>query len=46
MCKNAVKKFLFVIIYVLDWYKTQERYNNVILGNGGVLRFILECRKN
>ena len=24
MCKNAVKKLLFAIMYVPDWYKTQE----------------------
>ena len=31
MCKDAVKKLLFVIIHVLDRYKTQEMCDKVVL---------------
>ena len=41
MCKNEVKKFTFVIVYVPNQFKTQ-----VNLENGGMLRFIPNCHKN
>ena len=41
MCKNEVKKFTFVIVYVPNQFKTQ-----VNLENGGMLRFIPNCYKN
>ena len=34
MCKHAVKKLLFVIMYVPDHYKTQKMYDKAILENG------------
>ena len=46
ICKNAVKKLPFVIMYVLDRCKTQEMYDKVLLGNGGTLRFVPDCYKN
>ena len=46
MCKNAVKKLPFVIMYVCDKYKTQEMCNKVILGNGGILKFVPDYYKN
>ena len=46
MFKNAVKNFPLVIMHVPDQYKTQEMCDNVILENGGMLRFIPECYKN
>ena len=46
MCKNAVKKLLFVIRYVRDRYKTQEIYDKVIAENGGMLKFVPDCYKN
>ena len=46
MCKNAVKRLTFVIIYDLDRYKTQEMCDKIILENGGMIRFIPDCCKN
>ena len=47
ICKNAVKKLTFVIIYDPDQYKTQEKCDNAILENGGMLRLIIaNCYKN
>ena len=46
MCKNAVKKLPFVIIYGLDRHKTQEMCDKIILENGGMIRFIPDCCKN
>ena len=43
MCKNAVKKLLFVMRYVPDQYKTQEMRDKVILKNGGILIFVPDC---
>ena len=34
MCKNGVKKLLFVIMYVLHQYNTHEMCDKVILQNG------------
>ena len=42
ICKNAVKKLSFVITYV-NWYKTQDMRNRVILENGGTLMFVSDC---
>ena len=36
----------FVIMYVLDGFKTQEMCDKVILENGGMLKFIPDCYKN
>ena len=44
---NEVKKFLFVIMYVLDWYKTQEKCDKTVLENDGTLKFVCyDCCKN
>ena len=40
--KNAVKKLPFVIKYVPDQYKTKD----IIVENGGMLGFILDCYKD
>ena len=42
MCKNAVKKFSFVIKYVPE----QVMCDNVILEIGGMLMFIPDCHKD
>ena len=47
ICRNVVKKLPFIIImYVPDLYKTNEMYDKVILGKGGILKFIPDCYKN
>ena len=46
MCKNGVKKFLFVIKYVPDQFKTEETCDKVIIENGGILGFIPDCYKD
>ena len=46
MCKNEVKKFTFVIVYVSNQFKTQEIYDKINLENGGMSRFIPNCYKN
>ena len=33
MCKSAVKKLPFVIMYTPDQYKTQKRCDKVVLGS-------------
>ena len=38
ICKHRVKKLLFVMRYVLDQYKTQEKCNKAILENFGTLQ--------
>ena len=43
MCKNAVKKFPFVIKYVPDQYKTNEICDKVIIENGRMLGFTPDC---
>ena len=40
MCKNAVKKLLFIIMCIPAQYQTQEISDKVILENGGLLRLI------
>ena len=40
MCKIAVKKLPFVIMYVPDRYKTQEMCGKIILEFGGMLKYI------
>ena len=37
MCKNAVKKLPFIIMYAPDQYKTLEMCGKVILENYGIL---------
>ena len=47
ICRNVVKKLPFIMImYVPDLYKTNEMYDKVILGKGGILKFIPDCYKN
>ena len=46
MCKHAVKKLLFVIIYVSDRYKTEEMCDKSILENGRALESVVNCYKN
>ena len=41
MCKNAVKKLLFVVRYVPDRYKTKKMCDNVILENYGTVSLFL-----
>ena len=43
---NAFKKLLFIIIYVLDRYKTKQMCHKIILENGRMLEFILDCYKS
>ena len=45
MCKNAVKKLLFIIMCVPAQYQTQEISDKVILENGGLLRLIARIKK-
>ena len=40
MCKNEVKKFLFVIRYVPDRYKTEEMFDKAALENGGTFESV------
>ena len=37
MCKNAVKKFRYLLRYVPDPYQTQQMCDKAILENGGRL---------
>ena len=45
MCKHRVKKILFIITYVPDPYKTQQKCNKAILENAGTLESILDWKK-
>ena len=45
ICRNAIQKILFVIKYVLDWYKNQEMCYKIILGNGECLLLLLTATK-
>ena len=45
MCKNAVKKLLYLLRYVLDQYKTQQMCDKVILENCGTLNLFLTATK-
>ena len=46
MCKNAVRKLLFVLMCFPDPFKTQGMCDKVILENSGMLRFVPDCYKN
>ena len=46
ICKDAAKKFLFIIKYVSDPYTTEQMCDKVILENGGILMIILDCFNN
>ena len=47
MCKYKVKKFHFLIRYVLaDQYKTQQMCNKAILGKGQILKSVYNCYTN
>ena len=46
MCKNAVRKLPFAVMYIPDWCKSQAICDKVILENGGMLRPIPDCYKN
>ena len=41
ICIRAVKKLLFVMRYVSDWYKTQQMCDKVIVENDGTLGLFL-----
>ena len=45
MCKHAVKKLSYVIIYVPNQYKTQM-CDKGSFENGGTLMFVPDCYKN
>lgn len=45
MCKNSVKRLLFVTMYAPDRYKTYEMCNKVIRENERMLRLIPDCCK-
>ena len=45
MCKNAIKKLVFIMKYVPDWYNTKEICDKVFW-NDGILGFISDCYKN
>ena len=46
MCKNAVNRLAFVVMYVPDGHKTEEMCNEGILRNHEMLRFIPYCYEN
>ena len=49
MCKHTVKRFPFVIKYILNQYvciNTQEMRDSVVLYNGGTLKFVPDNYKN
>ena len=49
MCKHTVKRFPFVIKYILNQYvciNTQEMCDSVVLYNGGTLKFVCDNYKN
>ena len=46
MCKEAVKKLLFVIRYAPDWYKIQQMCDKTISENGEKLEFVRKCHIN
>ena len=46
MCKNAVNRLAFVVMYVPDGYKTEEMCDEGILRNHEMLRFIPYCYEN
>ena len=41
-----LKKFLFVIRYASDQYKTQQIYDKAIIENGRTLESVPDCYKN
>ena len=46
MCKHAVKKLPYLLIYISDQYKTQQMCDKFILENGGTLKSFPDCYKN
>ena len=46
MCKHAVKKFLYLLRYVPDKYKTQQMCDKAILENVGPLKSVPDCYKS
>ena len=46
MCKHSVKKFLYLLRYVPDEYKTQQMCDKAILENVGPLKSVPDCYKN
>ena len=46
MCKQAVKKLLFVIRYAPDLYKIQQMCDKTISENGEKLEFVRKCHIN
>ena len=45
MCKNVVKKLLYLLRYVPDKYKTQQICDEAILENAGTLKYVPDCHK-
>ena len=43
MCKHAVKKIPFVILYVSDQCKTQQMFHKANLENGEKLESLPDC---
>ena len=48
MCKHVVRKLPFVTRYVPvpDQYKGQQMHDIIILENGVMLKFVLNCHNN
>ena len=46
MCKQVVKKLLYLIRYVPDQYKTQQMCDIAISENGGTLKYVPDCYKS
>ena len=43
MGKYAVKKLLYLLRYVRDWYKAQQMCDKATLENGGTLKSVPDC---
>ena len=46
MFKHTIRKLLYILRYVHDWYKTQQMCDKAILENGGSLKSVPDCYKN
>ena len=46
ICKLPVKKLLYLLRYVPDWYKTQLMCDKAILENGKLLNSVSDCYKD
>ena len=45
VCKDSIKKLLYLLRYVPEQYKTQQMCDKVILENGGTLKCVPDCCK-